>query len=88
MYYWNDRYNEVDFVVKEGLRVSELIQVCWNLMDKHTKKREVKGIMRGMEEFGLERGLIISENYEGIETSGDKKIIYVPLWKWLLGIER
>ena len=88
VYYWNDRYNEVDFVVKEGLRVSELIQVCWNLMDKHTKKREVKGIMRGMEEFGLERGLIISENYEGIETSGDKKIIYVPLWKWLLGIER
>ncbi len=87
VYYWADRYNEVDFVVKEGLRPSELIQVSWNIEDKYTKEREVKGIMRGMEEFGLKSGLIISENFEGMETIGDKKIVYVPLWKWLLMIE-
>ncbi|MEA3343354.1 MAG: ATP-binding protein [archaeon] len=85
VYYWKDRYNEVDFVIKEGMKPSELIQVCWNLKDKSTRDREVKGLLKGMSEFGLDRGLIISEDYEGTETIGKKKIVYVALWKWMLG---
>ena len=51
-----------------------------------TKEREVKGLIKAMEVFNLERGLIITEDFEEEEKIENKKIIYVPLWKWLLSI--
>ncbi len=42
LFYWKDPASgkEVDFVVKEGERVTELVQVCWNLEDESTWQRE------------------------------------------------
>lgn len=37
-----------------------------------------------MNEFNLESGLIITEDYEGEEIIGDKRITYLPLWFWLM----
>jgi predicted AAA+ superfamily ATPase len=49
-----------------------------------TKEREVKGLVRAMEEFNIKKGLIITEDFEGDEKVRNKEIIYMPLWKWLL----
>ncbi|MDO8727759.1 MAG: ATP-binding protein [Candidatus Methanoperedens sp.] len=85
IYYWKDQSGrEVDFLVKDGLKVSELIQVCQDLSDMGTKEREVKGLVRAMEEFNIKKGLIITEDFEGDEKVRNNEIIYVPLWKWLL----
>ncbi len=85
IYYWKDQSGrEVDFLVKDGLKVSELIQVCQDMSDMGTKEREVKGLVRAMEEFNIKKGLIITEDFEGDEKVKNKEIIYVPLWKWLL----
>jgi len=84
-YYWKDSTGkEVDFVIKEGLRVKQLIQVCYEITNKDTKKREVKSLIKGMEEFNLNEGLVITENYEGEEEFKGKRIRFIPLWKWLL----
>jgi len=83
IYYWKGR-GEVDFLVKVGLKVKKLIQVCWNIVEEDTKEREVKGLMEAMNELGLKEGLIITMDHEGEETIGGKKIRYIPLWKWLL----
>ena len=37
-----------------------------------------------MEEFKLNKGLIITDDFNGEEIEGDKKIVYKPLWKWFL----
>jgi predicted AAA+ superfamily ATPase len=85
IYYWKDQSRrEVDFLVKDGLKVSELIQVCQDMSDLGTKEREVKGLVRAMEEFNIKKGLIITEDFEGDEKVRNNEIIYVPLWKWLL----
>jgi len=43
IYYWkNYQHREVDFVIKEGLDVKEVIQVCYEISDANVKKREVK----------------------------------------------
>ncbi len=85
IYYWQDHSGrEVDFLVKDGLKVRELIQVCQNLSNLETKEREVKGLVKAMEEFNLESGLVITEDFEGEEIIKNKKIMYKPLWKWLL----
>ena len=86
IFYWRDlRQREVDFVIKEGLKVKELIQVCWDVSEPETKRREVKALMKAMDEFGLQEGSVLTEDFEGEEKIGKKKVVYKPLWKWLLG---
>lgn len=87
IYYWKSlAQEEVDFVVKENAKVRELIQVCWDIADINTKKREMKALLKAMKEFKLKRGLIITEDFEGEEDFATGKIRYVPLWKWLLDV--
>jgi predicted AAA+ superfamily ATPase len=85
IYYWSGK-GEVDFVIKEGLHVNELIQVCWNIYDGDKKNAELKGLIEAMDEFNLKTGLIITEDSDLEENIGEKKIKYIPLWKWLLEI--
>lgn len=85
LYYWKDiNHREVDFVIKENLKVKQLIQVSWKVDRPETKNREIKTLLKAMKEFGLERGLVITDDYETEENIKGKKIDYIPLWKWLL----
>ena len=85
IYYWKDgSQNEVDFVLKRKNKIREVIQVCWNLEEKKTKQREIRALVSAMKAFGLNQGIIITEDYEGREKNAAGNIIYVPLWKWLL----
>ncbi len=78
----NDR--EVDFVVKEGLKVRQVIQVAVKIDDFKVKERETKPLCKFLEDLKLKEGLVITEDYEDEEKIKGKKIIYMPLWKWLL----
>lgn len=85
IYYWKSKQQEeVDFIIKEGLKVKQLIQVCYNIEDETVKKREIKSLLKAMKEFGLKEALIITEDYLGEEKIDGKGIIYTPLWMWLL----
>lgn len=83
--YWKNypQQEEVDFVVKEGT-VRQLIQVCANLDDPDTKKREVRALLKASEELQCNNLVVITESLESEENVKNKHIIYVPLWKWLL----
>jgi predicted AAA+ superfamily ATPase len=85
IYYWKSPHDkEVDFVLKEGLKVKQLINVSWNVDDVKTKERERTSLLEAMGEFKLKEGLVITEDYEAIEEQNQTKIKYIPLWKWLL----
>ena len=71
-------------MLMEGLNAKELIQVCWDIENKETRKREISGLLEAMKELQLSKGLILTEDFEGKEKIGGKVIIYQPLWKWLL----
>ena len=88
LYYWKDEFHkEVDFVLKDNLKVTQLIQVCWNLDDPKTREREIKNLLKAAAVFKEAGLLVISEELEGEEKFGDKTIKYAPLWKWLSGWE-
>ncbi len=85
IYYWQDDKNlEVDFVIKEGLKASRLIQVCSDVSDADTRSREIKGLISGLEYFNIPEGTVITSDQFAEETVNRKKIRYVPLWYWLL----
>ncbi|MDO8508931.1 MAG: ATP-binding protein [Nanoarchaeota archaeon] len=88
-YYWkNQQQEEVDFIIQEGLKVKQLIQVCFNIGDLETKNREIRALIKASKELKCNNLLIITEdteNEEKVEWFGDKADIkYIPLWKWLL----
>jgi len=84
IYYWKDSSSELDFVVKKGVKITQLIQVCYDIDDPKTKKREMKGLINGMKYFNLRSGTIITWDYEDSEKMNGKVIEFIPLWKWLL----
>ena len=84
VYYWLDRQQrEVDFVVTEGFSVKELIQVCYDVDDLNTKKREVKALLNASKETGCKNLYVITWDYDDVEVVENKKVKFIPLWKWL-----
>ena len=89
LYFWKGRrQEEVDFVVKQGPRVTQLIQVCVNLDDPRTKKREGRALLKASEALSCGDLLVITESAEHEEDAswyGTKGTVrFVPLWRWLL----
>lgn len=89
LYYWkNQQQQEVDFVVKKGLKVNELIQVCYNVNNLDTKKREIRALLSASNELKCRNLLVITKDYEKEENvkwfGVERKIKFIPLWNWLL----
>ncbi len=88
LYYWrNVQQEEVDFIVKKDIKIEQLIQVCYDIDDLDTKKREIKALFKASVELGCDNLIILTEDYENIEQYKGKKIQILPLWKWLLSFE-
>ncbi|MEK6824335.1 MAG: DUF4143 domain-containing protein, partial [Nanoarchaeota archaeon] len=83
-YYQNILGEEVDFVVKEGKRVKQLIQVCYDLSNFITLERETKILIKASKEFKCNNLLLINMHEEKEQTAHGKKITFMPVWKWLL----
>lgn len=85
--YYHNESKECDFIIREGAKTVQVIQVCKEMHDPKTKQREIEGLMEALMRFSLGEGLIITENEEYIENiqMGDKifKITVIPIWKWL-----
>ena len=88
LHYWkNPQQEEVDFVIRKGTEIKQLVQVCYEL-NQETKKREIRALLKASRELGCDELLVINSDYEGEETAewfGIKgRIRFIPLWKWLL----
>ena len=84
IFYWHDQQQrEVDFVVKEELKIKQLIQTCYDINDDN-KKREIKALLIASKELKCNNLLVITEDKEGEEKVDGRKIKYISLWKWLL----
>lgn len=87
IFYWkNNVGREVDFVLKEGSKITKLIQACYDIASPETKKRETAALLKCAKELKVDNLLVITNDFEGREAFGEHEIVFVPLWKWLLGI--
>ncbi len=83
--YWKNKQGiETDFVVREGLKVKQTIQVVYELKDEKTKAREIKGLIACAKELRFKEGIIITKDFEDVKTFEGIKIKFIPLWKWLM----
>ncbi|MFN4132768.1 MAG: ATP-binding protein [Candidatus Hadarchaeales archaeon] len=85
IYYWRDyQGKEVDFIVKQGGNVRQLMQTCYEVEDHEVKRREMIALVKASREVRCNNLLIVTWNHEGEERFKGKKVNFLPLWKWLL----
>lgn len=84
-FYWKDYASgEVDFVVKEGPTVSQLIQVSYASGKDEIEKREIRSLLKASEQLKCGNLLLLTWDFED-ELKADTKVIKcLPLWRWLL----
>lgn len=86
-YYKTGNGLEVDFACCTGGKITQLIQVVQTMGDEGTRHRELRSMIKALNETGLERGEIITyEEEEDLSLDG-KKIRLIPAFKYLLGTE-
>ena len=82
LYYHKDKH-ECDFVIKEGLKITQAIQVCYDLHSDN-KKREIDGLLEACQTHNLKQGLLLTYDQEEDFIQDNVKIQVKPVWKWLL----
>ncbi|MDA1021599.1 MAG: ATP-binding protein [Cyanobacteria bacterium] len=81
-YYKTKKQQEVDFVLRQGIEIKELIQVSYDISDPDTYKRETKALLVAGEELKCKNLTLI--NMDRSDCS-DKLIKLIKLEDWLLG---
>ncbi len=74
---------ECDFVVQHEERVVQLIQVCWDMHNDDTRKRELRGLQEAAATTGCTNLLLITHDEEEQLLLDNKQIEIIPAWKWI-----
>jgi predicted AAA+ superfamily ATPase len=82
--YFHSGKKECDFLVKEGLRVVEAIQVAWQV-DSTNAQREFQGLEEAMSMYNLKKGRLLMLNIDDSIIPNLMGIEVSPVWQWLLG---
>lgn len=83
-YYTTSNNREVDFVIKDGYKVVELIQVTYDSTENTVEEREVKALIEASKELEVDKLTVLTWDEEREIKRGEKTIQFKPLWKWLL----
>lgn len=78
----NDR--EVDFVVKNGTEVTELIQIAYESTKQDIEDREVKALVEAGQELNVSNLLVLTWDEKRDVKKGGLTVKFKPLWEWLL----
>jgi predicted AAA+ superfamily ATPase len=88
LFYWKSPQNEeVDFIIKEGLHVTRLIQVCSDITNPKTLKREMRALLKASQELHCDELLLLNDRVDRTETfrwqNAERPIRLMPLGQWL-----
>lgn len=78
----NDR--EIDFLLRKGHRIEQLIQVSYDIEQPKVSKREIDALVEAANELDCTELLLITWNKEDIIEINQLKIKLLPAYKWLI----
>lgn len=84
VFYYRDRTFEVDFIVAKDGIVEELYQVCYDMTNEKTRKREVNSLLQGARKFHCSNLTILTFDEQETITEGDYTIQVKSASQWLL----
>ncbi len=75
---------EVDFMVREGRRCAQLIQVCYRLEDPSTKERELSALVQAARLKNCRELLVLTHDEQDEVRRDGVAIRVMPAWRWAL----
>ena len=82
VYYLNDRSGECDFIVCNGNKVLQCIQVSYDISSEKARKLEINGLLLAQKRTKCEDLLLLTDHvYEELETDGHR-ILIEPVYEW------
>ena len=89
MFYYRSRNDkEVDFVLRKGTHIDRLVQVCYDMSNAKTEKREVDSIIECAAELNCSNLAIVTSNDERVIEKDGFRIEVVPVAKWSVSLEQ
>lgn len=83
MFYYRSRNDkEVDFVLRKGTHIEQLVQVCYDMSNVKTEKREVDSLVECADELNCSNLVIVTNNEERTIEKDGFRIVVVPVAKW------
>lgn len=82
VYYMKDRSGECDFIICDGNKVLQCIQVAYDISNEKTRKREINGLLMAYKQTKCDSLLLLTDHvYE--EVKKDKlNIVIKPVYEW------
>ncbi len=71
-YYRTRNDKEIDFVIRKGPKVEQLIQVCYDMTSEKTRKRELDALTEAAEELHCDNLLVITNSQDNLVKQGNK----------------
>ncbi|MCG3205014.1 MAG: hypothetical protein KCHDKBKB_01731 [Elusimicrobia bacterium] len=84
LYFWRQEA-ECDFLIKEGKKVTQAIQVSWSVEKPETRERELRGLLEATTQFHLKEGLILTAGETADFKREHCRIRVRPFWYWAIG---
>jgi predicted AAA+ superfamily ATPase len=81
--FYHSAKKECDFLIQKGLKITEAIQVCYELNDLNIQ-REVDGLNEAMQIHSLKKGTLIIGRNQLKKSVLPQHMHAVPAWQWLL----
>ena len=78
-YYRSRNDKEVDFVLRKGTHIERLVQVCYDMSNPKTEKREVDSIIECAQELKCNNLVIITYNDKRTIEKDGYKIDVIPI---------
>ncbi len=83
-YYKTANGYEVDFACSSKGKITNLVQVALDLGDDKTRNRELRALVKALDETGLKSGEIVTYEEEGGLNVDGKNIRIIPAYQYLL----
>ncbi len=81
-YYRSRNDKEVDFVMREGTHIKQLVQVCYDMHNEKTERREVDSLVECAGELKCDDLVIVTNDEERTIEKGEYRINVVPFTKF------
>lgn len=82
-YYHTRNSREIDFICRKGHIVEQMIQVCYDISNPKTLKREITALVEATDELECNNLLLITWDKEEVIEQKGSVIKLLPAWKWL-----
>jgi len=82
--YYSKNKTECDFLIREGNKIIEAIQVTDNIARVDTRTREIDGLLEAVKKYKIKSALILTDDEEEKLKVERIQIEVKPVWKWLM----